>query len=62
MRKHTLCERREDLQVPGVNEPAANVFQLFRAWLLDRKQRRTWLIILDNADDAVSSAASKVFS
>jgi tetratricopeptide (TPR) repeat protein len=42
----------EELQVPGVNEPTANIFQLFRAWLLDRKRRRPWLIVLDNADDA----------
>jgi hypothetical protein len=35
----------------GIDDPVANVFQIFRAWLLDRKQRRTWLIVLDNADD-----------
>lgn len=40
------------MQLPDVSEPTANVFKLFRAWLLDRKHRRTWLIILDNADDA----------
>ena len=41
----------EQLQEPGTSDPQHNVFQLFRALLLDRKQERTWMIILDNADD-----------
>jgi tetratricopeptide (TPR) repeat protein len=41
----------EELKEPGVGDPRLSVFQLFRAWLLDRKQERTWMIILDNADD-----------
>lgn len=42
----------EQLQEPGIDNPNLSMFQLFRTWLLDRKQRRTWLIVLDNADDA----------
>jgi tetratricopeptide (TPR) repeat protein len=42
----------EQLQGPGIDNPNLSVFQLFRTWLLDRKQRRTWLIVLDNVDDA----------
>jgi tetratricopeptide (TPR) repeat protein len=42
----------EQLQEPGIDNPNLSVFRLFRTWLLDRKQRRTWLIVLDNADDA----------
>ncbi|KAM0721381.1 hypothetical protein Q7P37_002305 [Cladosporium fusiforme] len=41
----------EHLKDPGLNDPKANVFELLRSWLLDKKQRRTWLIIIDNADD-----------
>lgn len=42
----------EQLQVSGIKEPTANAFELFRTWLLDRKQKRTWLVIVDNADEA----------
>ena len=50
--KQSIKNTLEQVQVPGSSDPTVNVFQLFRAWLLDRKQRRTWLIILDNADDS----------
>jgi tetratricopeptide (TPR) repeat protein len=50
----------EQLQDPGIIDLTANVFQLFRAWLLDRKKRRRWLIVLDNADDAQSLLQSPV--
>lgn len=37
-----------------MNEPQANIFHLFRTWLLSTKQQRKWVIILDNADDIES--------
>lgn len=40
----------EQLNVPGWSKPKANVFQLFRNWLREKKPGR-WLIVLDNADD-----------
>lgn len=40
----------DDVKIPGREEKDANIYQLVRAWLLDN--RRTWLIVLDNADDA----------
>ena len=39
------------LQIPGGQDPKANSFKLFEAWLRDRRKGR-WLLILDNADDA----------
>ena len=50
--KQSIKDTLEQVQAPGISDSTANVFQLFRAWLLDRRQRRTWLIVLDNADDA----------
>lgn len=41
----------EQLNEPGISDQDLDVFKLFRAWLLDRKQERVWMIILDNADD-----------
>ena len=49
--KKSIKNTLEQVQAPGISDPSANVFRLFRAWLLDRRQRRTWLIVLDNADD-----------
>lgn len=49
--KQSIKNTLQQVQAPGISDPSANVFQLFRAWLLDRRQRRTWLIVLDNADD-----------
>ena len=49
--KQSIKTTLEQVQAHGISDPSANVFQLFRAWLLDRRQRRTWLIVLDNADD-----------
>lgn len=37
------------LKVPGNNHSEAEVFQLFRAWLREEKERN-WLLILDSAD------------
>ena len=39
------------LQIPGGQDPKANSFKLFEAWLRDRRKGR-WLLILDNAEDA----------
>lgn len=39
------------VKIRGLDEPTANVFELFQSWLYDRRNRH-WLIILDNADDA----------
>ena len=50
--KQSIKDTLEQVQAPGISDSTADVFQLFRAWLLDRRQRRTWLIVLDNADDA----------
>lgn len=49
--KKSIKNTLEQVQAPGISDPSANVFRLFRAWLLDRRQWRTWLIVLDNADD-----------
>lgn len=42
----------EQLEEPGLSNSQANVFKLFRTWLLGGGQRRQWLIVLDNADDS----------
>ena len=39
------------IQIPGGHDPKANPFKLFEAWLRDRR-KGSWLLILDNADDA----------
>ena len=41
----------DQLKIPGRDDPKANVFKLFEAWLRDQRKGR-WLLILDNADDA----------
>jgi len=38
------------LKVPGRKSPRANIFQLVHDWLRD--ERRNWVLILDNVDDA----------
>ena len=40
----------EHLGVTGQDDSKADIFHLFEAWLRD--ERRRWLLILDNADDA----------
>ncbi|KAI5205800.1 hypothetical protein E4T39_02783 [Aureobasidium subglaciale] len=44
-------EALDRLKVPGRDDPKANVFQLFHAWLEDQRNG-TWLLVLDNADEA----------
>ncbi|KAL9034851.1 MAG: hypothetical protein Q9214_006856, partial [Letrouitia sp. 1 TL-2023] len=39
------------LRIPGVDDPSLNVNQLFMDWLHDKKNG-SWLLILDNCDDA----------
>ncbi|KAF2464492.1 TPR-like protein [Lindgomyces ingoldianus] len=38
------------LKLPGRKNPKANIFQLVHDWLRD--ERRVWVLILDNVDDA----------
>jgi tetratricopeptide (TPR) repeat protein len=38
------------LQVPGGDDPEADVFQLLRTWLRGGEERK-WLVIIDSADD-----------
>ncbi|OCK97191.1 uncharacterized protein K441DRAFT_470289, partial [Cenococcum geophilum 1.58] len=40
------------VKLAGRTDPQANVFKLARDWLRDEKNGR-WLLVLDNADDAV---------
>lgn len=49
--KESIKNTLEQVQAPGISDPLADVFQLFRAWLFDRRQHRRCLIVLDNADD-----------
>jgi hypothetical protein len=37
-------------KIQGRDDPNADIYQLLRAWLLDRENGH-WLIVLDNADD-----------
>lgn len=39
------------LQIPGIDDPSLDVNQLFIDWLHDKKNG-SWLLILDNCDDA----------
>jgi tetratricopeptide (TPR) repeat protein len=41
----------DQLKIRGRKDPGANMFQLLRLWLCD-VTRGSWLVILDNADDA----------
>lgn len=38
------------IQLPGRDEPKADIFRLVYNWLCDKRNGR-WLLILDNADD-----------
>jgi hypothetical protein len=40
----------ESCQIPGYDDPKADILSLVRAWL-ERKDQRPWLMITDNADD-----------
>jgi len=40
----------ESCQIPGYDDPKANILSLVRA-LLERNDQRPWLMIIDNADD-----------
>jgi hypothetical protein len=40
----------ESCQIPGYDDPKAEILSLVRAWL-ERKDQRPWLMIIDNADD-----------
>ncbi|KAI5248107.1 hypothetical protein E4T43_01469 [Aureobasidium subglaciale] len=44
-------EALDRLKIAGHNDPKANVFELFHAWLEDQRNG-TWLLVLDNADEA----------
>ena len=52
----------QSCQIPGHDNPKADICSLVKTWL-ERKDQRPWLMILDNADDAeiffCSSEASK---
>ncbi|KAF2716694.1 hypothetical protein K431DRAFT_307599 [Polychaeton citri CBS 116435] len=41
----------EHMRIHGRHDPKANIFQLFRVWLCNRKKGE-WLVILDSVDDA----------
>jgi len=41
----------DQLRVRGRKDPRANIFQLLHDWLCDSRSR-SWLLVLDNADDA----------
>lgn len=49
--EQSIRKTLEELHVSEIKDSSANIFQLFRAWLLDKKQPRYWLVVLDNADD-----------
>ncbi|KAI2669860.1 hypothetical protein LCP963914a_9880 [Penicillium roqueforti] len=40
----------DQLKLPGLRDPRANVFQLVENWLRDEKKGR-WICVLDNVDD-----------
>ncbi|KAK4031516.1 hypothetical protein C8A01DRAFT_21269, partial [Parachaetomium inaequale] len=40
----------QECQVPGYDDPKADVLLLVKAWL-ERKEHGLWLIVIDNADD-----------
>jgi tetratricopeptide (TPR) repeat protein len=40
----------QECQVPGYDDPKADVLLLVKAWL-ERKDRGRWLMVIDNADD-----------
>ena len=40
----------QSCQIPGYNDPQADILQLVKGWL-ERKDQPLWLMIIDNADD-----------
>jgi len=47
----------ERIELPGQENPKADVFKLVYDWLLDERHGK-WLLVLDNADDASVLAPS----
>ncbi|KAI1755436.1 hypothetical protein F4782DRAFT_488567 [Xylaria castorea] len=49
--RQAYAEIAERCQVPGYNDPKAEVLPLLKKWL-EQKHRGRWLMVIDNADDA----------
>jgi len=45
-----LYQIAKSCQIPGYDDPKADILSLVKAWL-ERKDQRPWLMIIDNADD-----------
>ncbi|KAI0456108.1 hypothetical protein F5B21DRAFT_502584 [Xylaria acuta] len=48
--RQAYADIAEKCQVPGYNDPKADVLSLLKRWL-EQKDRGRWLMVIDNADD-----------